>query len=95
MEKLTIEAAINEISQAYAQLDVAKEECKEVVEAALDAYHGEIENVQSKKHLKEIRAARKTEDKNIKKLAKAMMRGEKDAAQEEADNMTMLIETLG
>ena len=94
MEKLTIESTLNEISQAYATLEVAKEECADVVESALDAYFGEIET-QDKKAVKAIKASRRTESKNIKKLAKAMLKGEKEVAKEEADNMTSLIESLG
>jgi hypothetical protein len=94
METMSLEAAVNEISQALATLEVAKEECKDVVEATLDAYFGEIQ-AKDKKEFKEIKASRKTEAKNIKKLAKAIIKGEKDVARGEADNMTSLIEELG
>jgi len=94
METMSLEAAVNEISQAFATLEVAKEDCKDVVEATLDAYFGEIQ-AKDKKEYKEIKASRKTEAKNIVKLAKAMLKGEKDVAKEEADNMTSLIEELG
>jgi len=94
METMSLEAAVNEISQAFATLEVAKEDCNDVVEATLDAYFGEIQ-AKDKKEYKEIKASRKTEAKNIVKLAKAMLKGEKDVAKEEADNMTSLIEELG
>lgn len=94
MEKLTIEQAVNEISQAYANLEIAKEECKDVIESALDAYFGEIE-VQDKAGRKAIKASQRTEARNIKKLAKAMLKGDKDSVKEEADNMADLIDTLG
>jgi 3-dehydroquinate dehydratase len=91
MEQMTLTQAVNEISQALATLEVAKEECKDVVEATLDAYFGDTPAVEDKKS----KAARKTERKNIVKLARAMMKGEKDVAQEEAENMASLIEELG
>jgi len=94
MEMMTLEAAVNEISQAFATLEVSKDDCKDVVEATLDAYFGEIQ-AKDKKEYKAIKASQKTEAKNIKKLAKAMLKGEKDVAKEEADNMTSLIESLG
>jgi hypothetical protein len=94
MEKLTIEDTLNELASAYASLEVAKEECKDVVESTLAAYFGEIET-NDKKAAKAIKASRRTESKNIKKLAKAMLKGEKQVAKEEADNMTSLIESLG
>jgi len=94
METMTLEAAVNEISQAFATLEVAKEECKDVVEATLDAYFGEIPGT-TVKEAKAIKASRKTEAKNIKKLAKAMLKGAKEEARDEADNMTSLIESLG
>ena len=96
MEKLTIEQAINEISRAYAELENAKADCKDVVESALDAYFGEpSEGPMPKDEAKKLKASQKTEAKNIKKLAKAMAKGEKDVAREEAENMTELIESLG
>ena len=90
MEQMTLEATINEIAAAYAALDVAKEDCKAVVDSALDAYFGETEADDKK-----LKAARRTEAKNIKKLAKMMAKGAKDEAKEEAENMTDLIEALG
>ena len=94
MENMTLEAAVNEISQALGQLDAAKEDCKDVIESTLDAYFGEIEAT-NKEAFKAAKASRKTEAKNIKKLAKAMLKGDKESAREEADNMTTLIDTLG
>lgn len=91
MDQLTLTQAVNEISQAMATLEVAKEECKDVVEATLDAYFVDGTAPTDKKG----KAARKTERKNIVKLARAMMKGEKDVAQEEAENMASLIEELG
>jgi len=95
MEKLTLEDCVNQMSEAYATLDNAKSDCNDVLESALDAYFGDVPIGVSKKERKEILAARKTEIKNIKKLAKAMMIGSKDEVQEEADNMMDLIATLG
>jgi len=95
METMTLEETVNQISHALAELEVAKEDCKAVIESALDAYFGEPANVQSKKEFKALKASQKTEARNIKKLAKAMMRGAKEEAKEEADNMQSLIETLG
>lgn len=105
MEKLTIEATLNEISQAYATLEVAKEECTDVVKSALDAHLGDTPQKPDKvrrmldpgamDEYKKAMRARKTEAKNIIKLAKAMMKGAKEVAKEEADNMTSLIESLG
>lgn len=92
---LTLEAAVNEISAAYASLEVAKEEAKDVIDATLDAYFGREITAPSKYDLKKLKVIRKTEAKNIKKLAKALMKGEKDDAKDEAENMTGLIEALG
>lgn len=94
MEKLTLTKAVNELAAAYAALEVAKEECKDVVDATLDAYFDEI-TVTDKNAVKLAKATRRTEARNIKKLAKAMMKGEKETAKEEAENMTGLIEELG
>lgn len=94
MEQMTLTQAVNEIGQAFATLEVAKEECKDVVEATIDAYFGEIKAT-DKKAFRAAKAARKTEAKNIKKIAKAMMRGEKEEAKVEAENMTDLIEAIG
>ena len=93
MEQLTLTQAVNEISQALATLENAKEECKDVVEATLDAYYGEIK-VTDKKAVKQAKAARKTERKNIVKLAKAMMKGEKDEVRDEAENLQTLIDSI-
>ena len=89
MERMTLSEAVNEISQAMAVLENAKSDCKEVIESTLDAYFGEGEDS------KEAKAARRTEAKNIKKLAKAMLKGEKEAEKEAAENMQNLIEELG
>jgi len=94
MEQMTLEATINEIAAAYAALDNAKSDCKDVIDSALDSYFGEI-NVTSKEEFKKLKASQKTEAKNIKKLAKMMAKGAKDEAKEEAENMTDLIEALG
>ena len=94
METMTLEAAVNEIAAAYASLESAKEDCKDVVESSLDAYFGEIQ-ASSKKEYKEIKASRKTEAKNIKKLARSMMKGAKQETKEEAENMNDLFERLG
>jgi hypothetical protein len=95
MEQLTLTQAVNEISQALATLEVAKEECKDVIEATLDAYYIVPAENMSKEELNEVKAARKIEKKNILKLAKAMMQGAKEEAREEAENMASLIEELG
>lgn len=94
MEKLTIEATLNEISQAYATLEVAQEECADVVESALDAYFGEIE-VQDKKVVKAIKASRRTKSKNIKKLGKAMATGKRKDIEEEAAILKDLVDAIG
>lgn len=94
MEQMNTEQALSELTQAYATLEVAKEEFNDVVESTLDAYFGEIQ-ARDKKEFKAIKASRRTEAKNLKKLAKAMLKGEKEVAKEEADNMTSLIESLG
>ena len=94
MEQMTLTQAVNEISQALATLEVAKEDCKAVVDATFDAYSIIPEGL-TEEGWKELKAARKTEKKNLVKLAKAMMKGEKDHAREEAENMTELIESLG
>ena len=95
METMTLEAAINEIAQALAQLEIAKEDCNDMVDATFDAYFGEIPDGTSKKEIRMIKAGRKTETKNIKKLAKAILKGAKQEAKEEADNMTELCDRLG
>jgi len=105
METMTLEAAVNEISQAFATLEVAKEDCNDVVQASLDAHLGDAPQKPDKAmrrldpgamdEYKKATRSRKTEAKNIVKLAKAMLKGEKDVAREEADNMTSLIESLG
>jgi hypothetical protein len=94
MEQLTLAQAVNEISQALATLEVAKEDCKTVVDATFDAYSIIPENL-TEEEWKKLKVDRKTEKKNIVKLAKAMMKGEKEAAKEEAENMASLIEELG
>lgn len=95
MEQMTIEQTVNEVAQALAQLETAKKDCKDVIEAALDAYFGDMPENIPRDEAKKMRASRRTERKNIKKLAKAMMRGEKDVAREEAENMADLIDQLG
>jgi hypothetical protein len=94
METMTLEAAVNEIAEAYANLDRAKQDCKDVIESSLDAYFGQFQ-ASSENEYKEIKDNRKIEARNIKKLAKAMMKGAKQEAKEEADNMTELCERLG
>lgn len=93
MDQMTLTQAVNEISQALATLEIAKEECKDVVEATLDAYFGEIQ-AEGKEAFKEAKAARKIERKNIIKLAKAMSKGEKDEVRDEAENMQMLVDSI-
>jgi len=105
METMSLEAAVNEISQALATLEVAKEECKDVVDASLDAHLGDVPEKPTRAmrkldpsamdEYKKATRSRKTEAKNIVKLAKAMLKGAKEEAREEADNMTSLIEELG
>jgi excinuclease UvrABC helicase subunit UvrB len=90
MEQMTLEATINEIAAAYAALDNAKSDCKDVIESALDSYFGSGEMDD-----KFDKARQRTEAKNIKKLAKMMAKGAKNEAKEEAENMTDLIEALG
>jgi hypothetical protein len=94
MEQLSIEQALNEMAQAYATLENAKEDCKDVVGSALDAYFGEITPT-DKEDVRAAKAARKIEAGNMKKLAKAMAKGEKEGVKEEAENMASLIEELG
>jgi len=96
MEKLSLEETINQISEALATLDVAKEDCKTVIDAALDAYHGEYpDGITGPEHFKKIKAERKVENRNIKKLAKAMMKGEKEGVAEETANMDDLLNAIG
>jgi len=92
MEKLTLKETINQISQAFAALDAAKEDCKDVVESALSAY---LEEIPAEYRKTKIMAARKTEVKNIKKLAKAMMKGGKAGVAEETANMDELLNAIG
>jgi len=94
MEKLTLQETINQISQALAELESATSDCNDVVDSALDAYFGDVPSGVSKKERKEILAARKTEIKNIKKLAKAMMKGGKDDLVAETDNMKDLTDAI-
>jgi len=94
MEKLTLEDCVNQMSEAYATLDNAKSDCNDVLESALDAYFGDVPSGVSKKERKKILAARKTEIKNIKKLAKAMMKGGKDDLVAETDNMKDLTDAI-
>jgi len=103
--EISLEQTVNEISQALAQLEVAKEDCNDVVQATLDAHLGDSPEKPTRAmrkldpaamdEYKKATRSRKTEAKNIVKLAKAMLKGEKDVAKEEADNMTSLIESLG
>jgi hypothetical protein len=93
MEQMTLTEAMNEMTQALATLEVAKEDCKTVIDATFDAYSIVPEGL-TKAAAKELLASRKTEKKNLIKLAKAMMLGEKDKAREEAENMTVLIDSL-
>jgi len=105
METMSLEAAVNEMSQPFATLEVAKEDCNDIVQASLDAHLGDAPEKPTKAmrkldpaamgEYKKATRSRKTEAKNIKKLAKAMLKGSKEEAREEADNMTSLIESLG
>ena len=104
MDQMTLTQAVNEISQALAELETAKEDCNDVVQASLDAHLGDAPEKPTRAirkldpaamdEYKKTTRSRKTEAKNIVKLAKAMLKGEKDDALEEAENMTDLIESL-
>jgi len=94
MENMTLEATINEISRAYAEMDNAKSDFNDVVQSALDAYFGEIPVEASKNVKKQIKAERKTSSKNIKKIAKAMATGEKDQLENETDSLKNLIDDI-
>lgn len=94
MEKLTLEDTINTISEAYAVLENAKSDCNDVVGSALNAYRGDDLSGLSKKERKALLASRKAEDRNIKKLAKAMMKGGKADLVAETDNMKDLTDAI-
>ncbi len=88
-----IETALNQMAQAYAEHANATSDRDDVVGSAVDTFLGITEEM-SAKAAREIRAEKKAEIKNLKKLAKAMAKGETEEAKEEAAGMLTLIETL-
>jgi hypothetical protein len=94
MEKLPLEDLINILAEAYANHDNATKDRDEVVGGAFDSYYGEIFEPMSKRQLKELKAERKAEMKNIKKVAKAMSAGKKDEVEGEADSMQEILSAI-
>lgn len=82
METITLQDTIGQISQAFANLEEAKGEFKDVAESALDAYAEQVPELTQ------------TDRKNIKKIAKALADGRKNEAREEVDSLKELMDQI-
>jgi hypothetical protein len=91
MEKEKIKQAIEICREAYATLEDAKSDCKDVVESAIDALCGLTEEMGKKTH-KEVLANYKDDIKSIKKIAKAMATGKLDDIKAESEALSQMVD---
>jgi len=88
MEKEKSKQAIEICREAYATLEDAKSDCKDVVESAID-------ETTHKKTIKAVREGHKDDIKSIKKIAKALAQGKLHDVSAESASLSDMVEELG